>query len=132
MPSDLPFTGRTNRFVTYYSHTEDLPRAAKMASLTLAEAKALYRIKEVRQEIERRLEKIHDEQATLYARAELLTERKTDAAVVSLLETAQGDLLLKTAALSYKKLGLLSEKMEHSGAGGGPLVFTLKRIVGAS
>jgi hypothetical protein len=39
--------------------------------------------------------------------------------------------LVRSVELGYKKMGLLRDKVEHTGEGGGPVVFTLKRIAGA-
>lgn len=128
MPTDLPFTGVVNRFITYFSSTEDLARAAIMTGLTFTKAKALYRTKEIREEIDRRLDKIHEEQAILFAKAAVLSEHKLDAALLECVDAGVGIIRVRAVELGYKKMGLLKDKVEHSGADGGPVVFTYERI----
>jgi hypothetical protein len=131
MPNELPFPGTTNRFIAYYTDTEDLARAAIQAGLSYAKARKLYRDKAVRAEIDRRLDKLHNTQAVLIAKARLLTEDRLDACLVKSLKTEKGMVLVRSVELGYKKMGLLRDKVEHTGEGGGPVVFTLKRIAGA-
>lgn len=128
--ADLPFDGQTNRFIVFYVQFGEIAPAASRAGITSARANLMLRKEEVRAEIRRRQEMFHQELAKLDAQAAYCIESMADAAVVRQLETGPPAVQMRAAELLYKKIGVLKDKVEHSGEGGGPMVFTLERIEG--
>lgn len=127
---DLPFDGTTNRFIVFYAQYRDLERAAKAVHITLPQAKRLYRKPDVRAEIDIRINVVDAELAKLEAKAIWLNEAKLDETLLDMLDTEKGNPRARALELGYKKLGLVSDKVQHTGENGGPMVFTLRRIEG--
>lgn len=128
---DLPFDGTTNRFIVYYVETQDLRQSAKSCGITEQRGKLIYRKPDVRAEINRRLELYFQEAAYLRAQANHLDESLLDATLVELIENDDTPASVKAqlVATGYKKMGFMKDKVEHTGEGGGAMVFTLNHIV---
>lgn len=109
MPKKDPFSGSTNRFIAYYTDFEDLPKAATHAGLSLTAATKLYRDKAVRAEIDRRLDKLHGEQAKLIAKARQVTTLYLDDRLVEAVKhgAAKGD--TKALELGYRRVGMFRD-----------------------
>lgn len=106
---DEPFSGSTNRFISYYSDFEDLAKAALHVGISLNAAKRLYRDKDVRAEIDRRLDKIHNEEAKLKAKARQVTVLYLDDRLVEAVKqgAAKGD--IKALELGYRRIGIFRD-----------------------
>lgn len=127
----LPFDGITNRFIVFYSQHEDMELAAKSTQISVERAEEIYQKPGVREEIERRTEMFHLELAKLNAEAVFFNEATADATVArNMGKKMPPHVQVRAAEIVYRKLGLLRDKVEHSGENGGPMVFTLRRIEG--
>lgn len=106
MPKKDPFSGSINRFVSYYVDLEDLAKAAIQTGLSFSAAQKLYRDKAVRAEIDRRLDKLHGEEAKLRAKARQITVIYLDDKLVEAVKhgAAKGD--TKALELGYQRVGM--------------------------
>lgn len=127
----LPFDGVTNRFIVFFSQHEDIEAAAKSTHITIEQAQFLYQKPGVKEEIDKRRDMFHLEVAKLNAEAAFCIEATADAALVrNMGPKVPPHVQVRAAEILYKKMGLLKEKVEHSGENGGPIAWTLRRIEG--
>lgn len=127
---DLPFDGVTNRFIVFYVQYKDLEKAAKTCHIPVRVAKQIYRRPDVRVEIDKQLNLFFLELAKLEAQAMYLTESRLDSKLVQVIEDEKTvpSVVVRAVEIGYKKLGLVKDKVEHTGENGGALVFTLEHI----
>jgi hypothetical protein len=106
----MPFDGKTSRFITFMVDTEkNVKRSAVLASLKLTAARRLNKNPEVQQEIEKRLDKVHDYQARLQARAHALSVEYLDVQLMKAVKegAAKGD--DKALKLGYQRVGIFRD-----------------------
>lgn len=98
-----------NRFISYYCQFEDLKRVAAYCGISNDKAKGLYQNPTVRAEIDKRLDKIHTEQAKLIARSKKVDAMFLDDKLVEAVEkgAARGD--TKALELGYRRVGIFRE-----------------------
>jgi hypothetical protein len=131
-PNPAAFPAKLRLAIQRYLDTE--PRswsiAAKQADMSFNELIQFLKQDAIREYIQKQEEMIDEKVAELRARARVLTQDHLDAATVDMLEsvTAPANAKVKMIEVGYKRFGLLREKVEATGAGGGPLVFELVRI----
>lgn len=136
--TDLPVTGKEKRFIQVYTECEDLEEVRKRLDLTKNAAKAFWKKHKV--EIERRLDKVHDYQAKLLAKAAILQAPFLDEHLVVAVKkgAARGD--IRALELGYQRLQLLRDgnfigwkdpdkAHENAGQPAQPPIFRVERTV---
>jgi len=126
--TDLPLCAKFQRFIQHYIDTKDIDKAGLLAGMDSDDARRCYRTKDVRAAIDKQVEIIDREYAIQRAKSRNLTAEKLDAHLVQSVEKENGIARVRAMELGYKRLGLIRDKVEHTGEGGGPLVFQLERI----
>jgi hypothetical protein len=98
-----------NRFISYYCQFEDLKKVAIYCGISDNKAQELYRNKTVREQIDKRLDKIHDEQAKLIAKSRKVDTMFLDDKLVEAVKkgAARGD--VKALELGYRRVGIFRE-----------------------
>jgi len=138
MPNkELPFPGTTNRFIAFYTETEDLARAAIRAGLSYAKARKLYRDEAVRAEIDKRLDKLHNTQALLIARAKLVDVFFLDANLATSVKVGASKGDDRALKLGYQRVGLyrdgeflgVPDPSKSSHPDGVPMIYRAERTV---
>ena len=105
----LPFSGRINRFISHYVNHEDLRKAATLSGLQVEEAERIYKRKEVRAEIDKRLNVVHNQQAKLIAKYKTVEVNFLDDQLVRTIKRAgeRGD--AKALIVGYQRLGMFRD-----------------------
>jgi hypothetical protein len=120
--------------IEHYVDTRDPDRAAGLAGMEPKEFRRMMKHEDVAAIIQKKLDLVDQANAQWRAQARVLTVDRLDAALAESITKFTGAKTLrdrvKAIEIGYKRHGALKEKMEHSGEGGGPLVFELVRLGG--
>ncbi len=143
---DGVFSAQLHFAIEHYVDTRDQIEAALLARMEPALFIRAMRRKDVKAEIQRKLDMIDQANALLRAAARQLTADKLDSTLVDVLDVdpketitvgertvtrANSNVLaakVKAVEVGYKRYGMLKEKMEHTGKDGAPVAFELVRI----
>lgn len=129
-----PLSPQLQCAIEHYVDTRDPDRAAQLARMEPKEFRRFMKHEDVAALIQKKVDLVDIANAQVRAQARVLTVDKLDASLVEVLTKFKGAKTLrervKAIEIGYKRHGALREKMEHSGEGGGPLVFELVRLGG--
>lgn len=128
-----PLSPQLQYAIEHYVDTRDPDRAAKLAGMEPKEFRRFMRHEDVAALIQKKLDLIDLANAQMRTQARALTLDKIDAELLQVFKFKGPKTLrerVKACEIAYKRHGALTEKHEHAGEGGGPLVFELVRLGG--
>lgn len=127
---DGVFSAQLQFAIEHYVDCRDQARAALLARMEPGDFIRAMRRRDVKAEIQRKVDMIDQANAILRAAARNLTTDKLDSTLVEILDSkkAPSNVKVRAVEVGYKRYGMLKEKHEHSGADGAPLAFELVRI----